>query len=147
MLTEIDAAHRHLFRIKAGRAETRVPRQAVQCHRTREGLNRLDRQASGKCMPINALGIIGLEHQPVEPDRKRLDFSTGRAAGPEAEQFQVIGDEHRQMVARAERVMAARRQLKAELRETLRRLVDTVAYVDDDMVEDRCRWWHAPAPR
>jgi hypothetical protein len=41
------------------------------------------------------------------------------------------------MVARTERVMAARGQLKAELRKALRRLVDAVAHVDDDMVEDR----------
>jgi len=88
-------------------------------------------------MLINALGIIGLEHQAIEPDRERRDLGAARAAGPEAEQFQVIGGEHRQMVARAERVMAARRQLKAKLRETLRRLVDAVAHVDDDVVENR----------
>jgi hypothetical protein len=87
-------------------------------------------------MLVNALGIIGFEHQAVEADRERLYFSAGRAAGPEAEQFEIIGREHRQMVARAECVMAARRQPKAELREPPRRHVDAVAHVDDDVVED-----------
>jgi hypothetical protein len=70
-------------------------------------------------------------------DRERLDLGAARAAGAEAQQFQVIGGEQSQMVARTERVMAARGQLKAELRKALRRLVDAVAHVDDDMVEDR----------
>jgi hypothetical protein len=34
-------------------------------------------------------------------------------------------------------MITTRRQLKAELSKALRRLVDVVTHVDDDMVEDR----------
>ena len=32
-------------------------------------------------MLVHSLGIVGLEHQAVEPDRERLDLGAARAAG------------------------------------------------------------------
>ena len=54
-----------------------------------------------------------------------------------AEQLEIIGREHRQVVDRAQRVAPPRRQLEAERSKAFRRLVDTVAHVDDDVIEDR----------
>ena len=72
---------------------------------------------------------------------RAVKLKTG-AGSPEAEQFEVVGREHRQMVHRAERVMAARRQRETERSKDLRRLVHAVADVDHDMVEKRRRQRH-----
>ena len=95
-------------------------------------------------MAIDALGILGLEHQAVEPDRESLDLGAARASVAEAQELEVIGGKDRQMVARTERVMAARRQLEAERGEGVRRLVHPVANIDDDMIENRRGQRHGP---
>ena len=87
-------------------------------------------------MGMDHIGVRGLEHQPVEPDRERRQFGAACATLAKSEQFQIIGREHRQVVHRAERVMAARRQSETERGKGAGRLVHAVADIDDDVIEN-----------
>jgi hypothetical protein len=136
VFAEIDPAHRDLARIEPGGAEPRVLPRAINLDRARKRLHRQDRQSGGEGVGVDHIGIVGLEHQPVEPEREGRQFRPARAALAEPKQFQVIGPEHREVVHRAERVMAARRQLEAERSEGARSLVHAVADIDDDVIEN-----------
>ena len=70
------------------------------------------------------------------PDREAREVRPQRAAGlVGAEQFQVVAAEDRQVVGRAEAVLAERRQGEAEGAVAPRRLLHAVAHIHDDMVE------------
>ena len=90
--------------------------------------------------------IGGLEHQPVKADRKRRQLGPVGAALAKAEQLQVIGREHHQVVHRTQRVMPARGQPEAEPGENSRRLVHAVAHIDHDVIEDRRGARHVSSP-
>ena len=147
MLAEIHAAHRDLAGIEAGCAKACILAHPVELDRTRERLHRQDRQPGRRGVGVHGIGVFGLEHEAVEPDRERRQLGPVAAgAGAEAEQLKIIGREHREMVHRAERVVAARRQPKAEAREDRLRLVHAVAHIDHDMVKHgrRQRHWDPP---
>jgi hypothetical protein len=63
---------------------------------------------------MDQIGIRSLEHETVEADRKGHDLRAGGAVLAKAEQLEVVGREHREMVDRAQGVMSARRQQEAE---------------------------------
>jgi len=101
MLAEIDAAHRHLGRIEPGGAKPGILRSAVQRDGTGERLNRQDGE-TGRCRSVmNRVGVRGLEDEPVETDRKAYDLRANLAVAGKAEQFQIIGREHCEVIDRA----------------------------------------------
>ena len=70
-------------------------------------MHRQDREARRLGMPMDQVGIRGLEHETVEARRKARDLRTGCAVLAKAEQLQIVGREHREVVDRAQSVMAA----------------------------------------
>jgi hypothetical protein len=110
MLAEIDSAHRDLARIEPGGAKASIMCCPVDRERAGERLHRQDREARCCGLSMDQIGIGGIEHETVEADRKGHELRAGRAVLAKAEQLEVVGREHREVVDGAQRVAAARCQ-------------------------------------
>src|SRR5947209_13192655 len=100
MLAEIDATHRYLGRIEPGGAKPRILRPTVERNRAGEGLNRQNGKTGCCRLVMNRVGVRGLENEPVEADRKAHDLRADRAVAGNAEQLQIVGREHCEVVDR-----------------------------------------------
>ena len=79
-------------------------------------------------------GILGAEHKAVQAKRGAQHVRAACVPGGCGDQLQIIGAEHRQVVHGAKRVVAARRQGKAQAAVGLRARVDLVADINHHMV-------------
>ena len=139
VLAEIDTAHRDPGGIEDGGTKARVVRGLIERDRAGEGLHRQDREARRRGVSIDQVGIGGFEHEAVEARRKARELRASRSAFAKAEQLKIVGGEHCEVVDRAQGVTPPRDQPEAERRKRPHRLVNAVAHVDDDVVEDRRR--------
>ena len=88
---------------------------------------------------IDRGGIVGAEHQSVQPEWRRQNLRPSRLTGRGGDQFQIFVAEDRQMVHRSQRVIAARGHREAEPAVGLQPRIDPITHVDDDVIERRHR--------
>jgi hypothetical protein len=119
--------------VRAIRADTPAP----ACRDGRRTCD-LGRNAALLQCGKDQIGIDRLEHEARQSGRVRPQIGAlGFVARQIAEQLEIVFTEDRKIVARAQRVMTALGQLKAEPGILRGGLIQLAHHVDDDVIENR----------